>query len=63
VLVGDRLEIGSEIESHAAYLGHWVELLKESPKVLFQVLRKARQAADLIYPEMSNRVPMKAISA
>jgi hypothetical protein len=31
--------------------------------VLFQVLRKARQAADLIYPEMSNRVPMKAISA
>jgi antirestriction protein ArdC len=51
VLLGDRLEIGSEIESHAAYLGHWIELLKESPKVLFQVLSEARQAADLIYPE------------
>jgi antirestriction protein ArdC len=51
VLLGDRLEIGSEIESHAAYLGHWVELLKESPKVLFQVLSEARQAADLISPE------------
>ena len=51
VLLGDRLEIGSEIESHAAYLGHWIELLKESPKVLFQVLSKARQAADLVYPE------------
>jgi antirestriction protein ArdC len=48
VLLGDRLEIGSEIESHAAYLGHWIELLKESPKVLFQVLSEARQAADLI---------------
>ena len=33
-MLGDRLEIGSEIESHAAYLGHWIELLKESPKVL-----------------------------
>ncbi len=51
VLLGDRLEIGSEIESHAAYLGHWIELLKESPKVLFQVISEARQAADLICPE------------
>ncbi len=50
VLLSDRLEIGSEIESHAAYLGHWVELLKESPKVLFQMLSKAHQAADLICP-------------
>jgi antirestriction protein ArdC len=52
VLLGDRLEIGTEIESHAAYLGHWIELLKQSPKLLFQVLRDARQAADLIYPEI-----------
>ncbi len=51
VLLGDRLETGSENESHAAYLGHWIELLKESPKVLFQVLSKARQAAELICPE------------
>jgi antirestriction protein ArdC len=50
VLLGDRLEIGSRIESHAAYLGHWVELLRESPKVLFQVLSEVRQAADLINP-------------
>jgi antirestriction protein ArdC len=55
VLLGDRLEIGSEIESHAAYLGQWIELLKESPKVLFQVLSEARQAADLICPEGSSR--------
>jgi antirestriction protein ArdC len=52
VLLGERLEIGSEIESHAAYLGHWIELLKESAKVLFQVLSEARQAADLICPEV-----------
>lgn len=50
VLLGQRLEIGCQIESHAAYLGHWIELLKESPSVLFQVLSEARQAADLIFP-------------
>ena len=51
MLLGGRLEIGSEIESHAAYLGHWIELLKESPTVLFQVFSEARQAADLVCPE------------
>jgi antirestriction protein ArdC len=63
VLLGDRLEIGSEIESHAAYLGHWIELLKESPKVLFQVLSEARQAADLICPEPAIAIPVEGIPA
>jgi antirestriction protein ArdC len=53
VLLGDRLEIGSAMANHAAYLGHWIELLKESPRVLLQVLSDARKAADLICPEAS----------
>lgn len=62
MLLVDWLEIGSEIESHAPYRGHWVELLKESPKVLLQVLSEARQAADLICPNPSPDDPtgMKA---
>ena len=51
VLLGDRLEIVSAMANHAAYLGHWVELLKESPRVLLQVLSDARRAPDLICPE------------
>ena len=51
VLLGDRLEIGSAMANHAAYLGHWLELLKESPRLLLQVLSDARKAADLIFPE------------
>ena len=53
VLLGDRLEIGSAMANHAAYLGHWLELLKESPRLLLQVLGDARKAADLIFPESS----------
>ena len=48
--------MGSEIESYAACHAHWIELLKESPKVLFQVLSEARQAADLICPEASGQL-------
>ncbi|MCP9915267.1 ArdC family protein [Cyanobium sp. ATX 6F1] len=62
VLLGDRLEIGSEIESHAAYLGHWIELLKESPRVLFQVLSEARQAADLICPEAAGQLESQGLA-
>jgi antirestriction protein ArdC len=51
VLLGDRLEIGSAMANHAAYLGHWIELLRESPRVLLQMLSDARRAADLIFPE------------
>ena len=51
VLLGDRLEIGSELQSHAAYLEHWIALLQTEPQVLFQVLGEARQAVELIAPE------------
>jgi antirestriction protein ArdC len=55
VLLGDRLEIGSAVENHAAYLGHWIELLRETPQVLFQVLSEARRAAKLLMPEGEER--------
>lgn len=51
VLLGDRLEIGSAMANHAAYLGGWIALLRESPRLLLQVLGDARKAADLICPE------------
>ena len=50
VLLCQRLEIGSEFKNHAAYLKHWIELLKETPKLLFQVMSEARKGADLICP-------------
>lgn len=51
VLLGDRLEIGSDTCNHAAYLSHWIALLRESPRLLLKLLAEARKAADLIYPD------------
>jgi antirestriction protein ArdC len=53
VIVCQRLQIGSDFQNHAAYLSHWAELLREKPSVLFQLLSAARQAADLIAPELT----------
>jgi len=60
VLVGDRLEIGSDVRHHAAYLGAWIELLRETPRVLLQVLSEARRAADLLVPEAEATNPLPA---
>ena len=60
VLLGDRLEIGSNGMNHAAYLGHWLEQLRESPRLLLQVLGEARRAADLIAPEIRQELASPA---
>jgi len=51
VLLGDRLEIGSAVDNHAAYCQHWIRLLRETPAVLFQVLGEARRAVELVQPD------------
>jgi antirestriction protein ArdC len=51
VLICYRLQIGCQLENHAAYLKNWAQLLREHPRTLFKVLSEARQAADLIAPE------------
>ncbi|MEY2645861.1 MAG: hypothetical protein RLZZ611_2510 [Cyanobacteriota bacterium] len=59
VLLGDRLEIGSDTANHAAYLAGWIGLLRESPRLLLQVLGDARRAADLICPEAPIQSPVE----
>lgn len=51
VLIGERLAIGSDTANHAAYLAHWVGLLRAQPSLLFALLAEAGRAADLIVPD------------
>jgi hypothetical protein len=60
VLICQRLQIGSDVQNHAAYHSHWAQLLKEEPSVLFRVLSAARQAADLIAPEPASEPEVEA---
>ncbi len=62
VLLGDQLEIGSALENHAAYLGHWVELLKETPQGLYQVLGEARRAVELVELQTDNFIDSKKVN-
>lgn len=63
VLLGDRLEIGSDTRNHAAYLSHWITLLRDSPRLLLKLLSEARRAADLICPDLPTGDLQEAPSA
>ena len=60
MLLGDLLGVVSEIESHAAYLSHSIELRKGSLKVLFELLSEQRLAADLNCSEAATAEPAAA---
>ena len=47
-LVCNRLQISSDVLNHAAYLKHWIEVLKESPDALRKCLSDASKAANLL---------------
>jgi antirestriction protein ArdC len=57
VLIGERLAIGSDTANHAAYLAHWVKLLRAQPALLYDVLAEASRAADLIVPDPGSPPP------
>lgn len=58
VLLGDRLEIGSDLANHASYLASWIAMLQSTPQVLLQVLADARRAVDLIVPDPAGADPL-----
>lgn len=52
ILICYRLQIGCELENHAAYLRSWASMLREKgSKALMGAMGDARKAADLIAPE------------
>jgi antirestriction protein ArdC len=50
-ILADRLEIGSDVQNHAAYLEGWLKVLKEGPKALFKAVGDANKGANMIYSD------------
>ncbi len=53
-----HLEIGRATENHFVYVGHCIELLRENPETLIQVLGEVRQAVELIVPMPKKSQPL-----
>ena len=50
-LICNRLNISSNVQNHAAYCKHWIEVLGEDPKVLFRILGQSVAITNMILGE------------
>lgn len=61
-MVCSNLSVPYKLEHHAGYLKHWVEILKQDPKFIFQAMNQAKSAASEIekYATVSNTQTIQA---
>ena len=48
LMVGDRLKIGHDPSRHAAYVGSWIQALKDDPREIYRASREAQQMSDYL---------------
>lgn len=48
LMTGDRLRIGHDPTRHAAYVGSWIQALKEDPREIYRASRDAQEMSDYL---------------
>ena len=48
MITGDRLQIGHDPTRHAAYVGSWIQALKEDPREIYRASRDAQDMSDYL---------------
>src|ERR1700722_5470377 len=59
LMIGERLEIGHDPGLHAAYVDHWVSILKDKPTEIFKAAAEAEKIAELVTSLEHNRDAFK----
>lgn len=48
MMTGDRLRIGHDPSRHAAYVGSWIEALKDDPREIYRASQDAQRMSDYV---------------
>lgn len=59
MMAGDRLGIGHDPSRHAAYVQHWVKILKDDPKEIFRAAKDAEAICTHLKIEAYQHEPMQ----
>ena len=57
MMTGDRLDIGHDPSRHAAYVGSWIQSLREDPKEIYRASRDAQLMSDWLIERARQRTP------
>ena len=48
MITGDRLQPGHDSSRHAAYVGHWIQALKDDPREIYRAAEDAQVMSDYL---------------
>ena len=48
MITGDRLDLGHDPSRHAAYVGSWIQALRDDPREIYRASRDAQQMSDYL---------------
>ena len=56
MITGDRLQLGHDPSRHAAYVGYWVQALKDDPREIYRASQEAQVMSDYVLDRARQKV-------
>ena len=56
MITGDRLQLGHDPSRHAAYVGYWVQTLKDDPREIYRASQDAQVMSDYVLDRAREKV-------
>ena len=57
MMTGDRLQLGHDPSRHAAYVGYWIEALKDDPREVYRASQDAQVMSDYVLDRRREKGP------
>ncbi len=57
MMTGDRLGLGHDPSRHAAYVGSWIQALREDPREIYRASQDAQEISDYVLDRARERAP------
>ena len=59
MITGDRLQLGHDPSRHAAYVGYWVQALKDDPREIYRASQDAQVMSDYLLDRTREKGPQR----
>ena len=59
IMTGDRLQLGHDPSRHAAYVGSWLQALRDDPREIYRAAQNAQVMSDYVLGRARERVPKR----
>ena len=63
MMTGDRLQLGHDRSRHAAYVGSWIQALRDDPREIYGAAKDAQVMSDYVLDRTREQTPDREAEA